>query len=138
MPPNASSVLQPCDQGSIQNLKLSYRKLLLQKYLVAIEAEDLSIKVLDALHKLHSAWYTVKPTTIGNCFRHAEFSKVANSLALQQSTYIKTDPTIDEMFKKLWTLLNCSTISLNEYITTNDDVYIVSIITDKEILDMVI
>ena len=56
LPPNTKSILQPCDQGIIQNLKSYYGKQLLRKYLIAIEAkEDFCINILDALHMLRNA-----------------------------------------------------------------------------------
>ncbi|GFQ98890.1 KICSTOR complex protein C12orf66 homolog [Trichonephila clavata] len=79
--PLYTSVLQPCDQGIIQNMKFFYRKQLLGKYLLAIEAnEDFSIHLLDALHILHFAWNSVTPRTIEYCFHHAGFSKVSDSV----------------------------------------------------------
>ena len=61
LPPNTISILQPCDQGIMQNLKFYYRKQLLRKYLIAIEAkEDFCINILYALHMLRTAWNLVK------------------------------------------------------------------------------
>lgn len=138
LPPNTTSVLQPCDQGIIQNLKFNYRKQLLRKYLVAIEAiEEFSISLLDALHMLRSAWNSVKPTTIENCFRHAGFSKIANSLASQESADIESEPTFNEIFGKVSELLDCPTVSINEYVSIDNDVSTAPILTEKEILEMV-
>lgn len=61
-PPNTASVLHWCDQGII-----------MQNFL-------LSIYLLDALHVLHSAWNSVIPKTIENCFLYGRLSKAANSL----------------------------------------------------------
>uniref|UniRef100_A0A8C4SC05 HTH CENPB-type domain-containing protein n=1 Tax=Erpetoichthys calabaricus TaxID=27687 RepID=A0A8C4SC05_ERPCA len=108
LPPN-TSVLQPCDQGIMQNMKFFYWKQLLRKYLLAIEAnEDFSINLLDALHMLHSAWNSVTPRTIENCFRHAGFSKVSDSLALREMEKedIETEPKLNEMFEKVSVLLD--------------------------------
>lgn len=53
LPPNTTSVLQPCDQGVIKNLKHHYRKIILTKYLTAIEMKQkLDVNVLEALFML--------------------------------------------------------------------------------------
>lgn len=60
------------DQGVIQNLKVHYRKLVIQTQLKAYEkqAESTNISVLDALRLLSKAWARVTEKTIANCFRH--------------------------------------------------------------------
>ena len=74
LPPNTTSKLQPCDQGIIQNLKVHYRHMLLQKMVFAVDnKEQFSVNVLEALRILKSAWCKVTPQTIVNCFRHAGF-----------------------------------------------------------------
>uniref|UniRef100_A0A8C4RRF5 Tigger transposable element-derived protein 4 n=1 Tax=Erpetoichthys calabaricus TaxID=27687 RepID=A0A8C4RRF5_ERPCA len=141
LPPNTTSVLQPCDQGIIQNMKFFYRKQLLRKYLLAIEAnEDFSINLLDALHMLHSAWNSVTPRTIENCFHHAGFSKVSDSLAPKEMEKedIETEPTLNEMFEKVSVLLDCPTVSSEEFVAVDDDnVCTAPIMADKDILEFV-
>ncbi|XP_041369641.1 tigger transposable element-derived protein 4-like [Gigantopelta aegis] len=62
--------------GIIHNLKVHYRKLVIMHKLKAYdEKQDLKISVLDALRMVNQAWVNVTPTTIKNCFRHAEFTK---------------------------------------------------------------
>ena len=74
LPPNTTSVLQPCDQGIIRRLKVHYRHTLMQKSIMAIDnGEEFSVNVLDALWIFHSAWDKVTEQTIANCFSHAGF-----------------------------------------------------------------
>ena len=76
LPPNTTSKLQPCDQGIIQNLKVHYRKYLLIKLIVAIEAkEEFSPNLLDALYLIRLSWDNVSPQTIKNCFDHCGFKQ---------------------------------------------------------------
>ena len=60
LPPNATSRLQPMDQGMIHALKASYHKKLLSKMIAAVdEGKEYSVNLLNALHFLNSAWNAV-------------------------------------------------------------------------------
>jgi hypothetical protein len=62
------------DQGVIENLKVHYRRFLLCDRIKAVdEGKATLVNLLDALHHLRKAWIEVKPTTISNCFRRAQF-----------------------------------------------------------------
>ncbi|CAI6349299.1 unnamed protein product [Macrosiphum euphorbiae] len=80
-PPNATSKLQPLDQGVIKVLKQKYRKKLVQRYLLEMEsvtdAEIPKINVLDAIHYVSIAWDEIKPEVIKNCFNKAYFDNVS-------------------------------------------------------------
>ena len=134
LPPNTTSVLQPCDQGIIQNLKFQYRKLLLRKYLATIEGKkDFCVNVLDACNLLRTAWNLVTPTTIQNCFAHARF--ILNS-ETEQPEENEIDPTLSEMFNRVSSVLNVS-ISLNEYVTVDENVTTAPVLTDTDIVETV-
>ena len=84
LPPNTTSVLQPCDQGIIETLKTHYRKRVLRKLIASIESHGdnkfhLKLTVLDAITMAAAAWDEVKPKTIENCFRHAGFVTSADT-----------------------------------------------------------
>lgn len=69
------------DQGIIQNLKVLYRKEVVERILQSVDAgnpaDDKSITVLDGIRMLHNAWHQVTAETIANCFRHAGFTPLA-------------------------------------------------------------
>ncbi|GBN65043.1 Sodium leak channel non-selective protein [Araneus ventricosus] len=74
LPPNSTCVLQPLDQGIIQNFKATYKKLLLQDMISAIDRkEQLQVSVLNAIFYIDQSWNMVSQKTIANCFRHAGF-----------------------------------------------------------------
>lgn len=77
LPPNATALLQPCDQGIIASLKRHYRASIMQKLLLHIDdGRDITtfkISVLDAIYDLRIAWNRVTPITIQNCFNHSGF-----------------------------------------------------------------
>lgn len=57
LPPNSTSILQPLDQGIIQNLKLNYCKILLKDMIASIDKKvEFRISVLDALCYIGKAW----------------------------------------------------------------------------------
>lgn len=77
-PPNTTSKLQPMDRGIIKNVKHFYRKNLVKRLLLDIEAAGAnipteSISVRDAIDMLTEAWSCVTTNTIHNCFKSAGF-----------------------------------------------------------------
>lgn len=62
------------DQGIIANLKVHYKKFLLREMITKLDAnEKFKPNLLQALRFLQNAWESVKPSTIRNCFREAQF-----------------------------------------------------------------
>ena len=81
LPPNTTSVIQPCDQGIIRNLKGLYRREVVRKIIADIDDTTLTanemarkLSLLDAVHLLSQAWTSVKQQTIANCYRAAGFT----------------------------------------------------------------
>ncbi|XP_041361928.1 jerky protein homolog-like [Gigantopelta aegis] len=83
LPPRTTSVIQPCDQGIIRNLKGHYRSQVVHKIIDDIDADDelsansiaKKLTLLDAIHMLRKAWNNVTSSTIVNCFRKGGFFK---------------------------------------------------------------
>ena len=75
-PPNTTSHSQPMDQGIIENLKCHYKKILLRRWLKAMDmGKEFEFTLLDALHVVRCAWEQVSESTIRNCFAKAKFSE---------------------------------------------------------------
>ena len=68
-PPN---MIQPLDQGIIQQFKKLYRRKLLQKAIASDEARS-AITVLDAVYWTAAAYKEVKPETVKKCFLRSGF-----------------------------------------------------------------
>ena len=71
LPPNTTSILQPCDQGIIQTVKATYRREMCRQVLREIDTSNLSApdiakkrNILDSVLLLNEAWETVDPITI--------------------------------------------------------------------------
>lgn len=92
LPPNATSVLQPLDQGIIQTMKIFYRRQLLQSIIRRAEmCTDVSelkgkITVLDAIYYISNAVKEIKSTTVQRCFEKCGFS--CNSQAPGEETTV--------------------------------------------------
>lgn len=76
LPENTTSVTQPLDQGIISNLKVIYKRDLLNLYWAQLvspgsQSKLSEINLLQAIHLLVSSWKSVEPKTIANCFRRA-------------------------------------------------------------------
>ncbi|EEC12430.1 replication factor A 1, rfa1, putative [Ixodes scapularis] len=95
LPPNATAVLQPPDQGIIRAFKQAYRVgQLLVKLCVGGE---LKIDLLAAIQMLSSAWCEVTRDTIRNCFRHAGLGLGSGvSLSMIGSSQLQVNPDIPE------------------------------------------
>ena len=98
LPPNTTSVLQPCDQGIIQNLKCLYRKRVLRRFIALFDdsgSDDAHYKltVLDAINYAAASWEEVKQETIANCFRKAGFTKVNDGEVVTTTTTSSNGPS---------------------------------------------
>ena len=72
LPPNTTSKTQPMDQGVIRSLKAKYKKMLVWKYISALETQmDFDVMVLVAMIMLNAAWQDITDKCITNCFRKA-------------------------------------------------------------------
>lgn len=93
LPPNATSKLQPLDQGIIKVLKQKYRKKLVQRYLRDMEdTSSTKINVFDSMSYISAAWEEIAPNVIKNCFRKAAFGvwndlQEADGLPLEEEDF---------------------------------------------------
>ena len=74
LPPNTTSLVQPCDAGIIKNFKGFYKKRLIQHYINALrDNKEVDLDLLDALFWMKLSWEMVSEVTIRNSFRKAGF-----------------------------------------------------------------
>ena len=76
LPPNTTTVLQPCDAGIIHSFKCHYKRLFVQNRIDAYDdmqdgiAEQLAnYNIYDALQNSAEAWSMVSSQTISNCWK---------------------------------------------------------------------
>ncbi|XP_045520537.1 tigger transposable element-derived protein 4-like [Pieris brassicae] len=86
LPPNATSKLQPMNQGIIKVLKQGYRTRLIHRYLQEMEDPDSKrpFTVHDAILNIAAAWEAIKPETIQNCFKKAGFRNNVVDVVLKE------------------------------------------------------
>ena len=140
LPPNTTSVLQPMDQGIINNFKVYYRKRIVQRLIVNIESEDPDkITVKDAIDMVDYAWRQVKKETIANCFRKAGFVHVHEDECIIEAAIEDSCVGTDELWETLRTTNHLSPPSLTfeQFITADDNILVSYEPTDAEILDSV-
>ena len=74
LPPNATSKLQPMDQGIIRVLKVRYRKKLLTRLIASVDGHnEFKVSLLDALHFISWAWNDILPAIGKTASRHLDF-----------------------------------------------------------------
>lgn len=72
LPPNCTSLLQPLDQGIIRCVKAEFRKRLVQRLLINIRLKlPTEVNICQAAEMLTGSWWSVKASTISNCWRRA-------------------------------------------------------------------
>ena len=129
LPPNTTSLIQPCDQGIIKNMKGHYRRQVVRKIIADIDKTTLTanelarqLTLLDAVHLLSKAWCSVKTTTIANCFRHAGFA-------------LSDDASLDDAAEPddVQPPEGIDSETFDAYVTHDDDLECTAAPTDEEI-----
>ncbi|XP_049771006.1 tigger transposable element-derived protein 6-like [Schistocerca cancellata] len=116
-PPNATSRLQPLDQGIISLIKRAYRKRLVRAAIRAAENNSATPNwnLLDAIKAIAAAWNSVSAHHMGKCFNRGwRHSNTEDVHGLEDAT------SPDE-----WTVLQDVAnpgISFEEFISVDDDV----------------
>ncbi len=81
LPANTTSLIQPMDQGIIQNWKCHYKSELNRRMVAALDANPTltaldsakAFSLLNAIYLAHESWEKVKQETIINCFAKGGF-----------------------------------------------------------------
>ncbi|XP_063241569.1 tigger transposable element-derived protein 6-like [Bacillus rossius redtenbacheri] len=97
LPKNTTSVLQPLDQGIIQQVKLKYREMLVRSMVLQhnIGKEIKKWDMYRATEAIVTSWRALKPEVIANCFRHANFVTPVDDVPLAVTNPENPDDTDD-------------------------------------------
>jgi len=120
LPPNTTSVLQPCDQGIIYAFKQQYRKRVVRHMLHCMEQQrDAVIDVKIAIDFMHAAWNAVSQSAIVNCFRKAHF--IISPVPVDDEGSVDVDDiplamlTDDE-----WAAVSDGSLTFDQYVSADD------------------
>ena len=98
LPPNATSILQPMDQGVISSLKAHYRGRVVRLLCRALEKKEScpKISILQSMKILADSWEVVTKETIINYFRKAGITP-----AVKQAAIADSDDPLENLQQKL-------------------------------------
>ncbi|XP_070537736.1 tigger transposable element-derived protein 4-like [Ptychodera flava] len=149
LPPNVTSKLQPMDQGIIKNFKCFYRRRVVERSVVALDAGKtmLNIDIKEAIDMIYSSWLKVTSETIANCFRKAQCTHVSScdntSDSRSENADIDTPITSSEEPSCLWETFMSDmesedAVNFSDYVAVDDDLVVCEVPTDDDIVASVL
>ena len=140
LPPNTTSLIQPCDQGIIRSFKTHYRTKLLRRLLLWFESnrgsKKFEISLLDAVNLSLQAWAMVDSNTIANCFKHSGFCHPGTSHLNASVPPFELEEESRNIFDILAQELQLDA-SFEQYLQVDDDVVTEEFMQDEVIVQQV-
>ena len=138
LPANATSKLQPMDQGIINNVKALYRNKVLSKLICSLDrGADSTVTLLDALHYINVAWDEISQTTIRKCFQKCGIGKDSEQCASEDNTPVQSE--IQQQLQLLQDsgVTGLEDITPEDYITVDSEVVVAEELTTESIVAQV-
>ncbi|XP_072142055.1 tigger transposable element-derived protein 4-like [Dermacentor andersoni] len=134
LPANTTAVLQPMDQGIIKNVKVLYRRHLLERMILCMDnSAKYEVSLLSAIHMLARAWDRVKQETIANCFRACGFmaasSEDASEISAEEASTSELDGTNFGYA--------LGDVNFEDYVAIDKAVETCGALTDSEIVEII-
>lgn len=143
-PPNVTSIMQPMDQGVLENIKKNYRRLFLEHLLAYTEKEDIinglrKITLKNVIYWVSQAWDSVRASTIqkswsktidfeNSCDSEEDIplSELASKFRGRKEMLCETDKNEEEeksLFELMQTIEGCENVTRQDVVewTTADD-----------------
>lgn len=116
LPPNTTSIAQPLDRGIINSFKVHYRRDLINKTILKLDAGNATnIDVLEAIYGIQSAWRLVTSDCIANCFVNAKI--IPRQF---DADIVKVSQPEDNMAASLQAL-DAEGVNFNDYVTVDEN-----------------
>ena len=141
LPPNATSIMQPLDQGIILSAKRRYKKKLAERYLACVEnnkdANSLlkALNIVQATNMIASSWRETSSTIIQNCFRKAGFKHHAVDPASETEEDPLPAPAPD-----VWNRVQrwLGDMQFDEFVASEPEAATAQPMSDQEIVNIVL
>jgi len=144
LPPNTTSLIQPMDQGVLENMKRRYRKELLKKLLLADtdNSQDpelgviefwKSLNVKDVMFLVAKAWDEISSSSI-----RASWNKL---IGQDSADLVEETPVIPEMLETIECIAGCSNCdesNIQEWISMDKDDQGYQLLSDDQIVQSVV
>ena len=140
LPPNATSIMQPLDQGIILSAKRRYKKKLAERYLACVEnnkdANSLlkALDIVQATNMIAASWRETSSTIIQNCFRKAGFKHHA----VDPVSEIQEDP-LPAPAPDVWNRVQrwLGDVQFDEFAASEPEAATAQPMSDQDIVDLV-
>ena len=140
LPPNATSIMQPLDQGIILSAKRRYKKKLAERYLTCVEnnkdANSLlkALDIVQATNMIAASWRETSSTIIQNCFRKAGFKHHA----VDPVSEIQEDP-LPTPAPDVWNRVQrwLGDVQFDEFAASEPEAATAQPMSDRDIVDLV-
>ena len=140
LPPNATSIMQPLDQGIILSAKRRYKKKLAERYLTCVEnnkdANSLlkALDIVQATNMIAASWRETSPTIIQNCFHKAGFKHHA----VDPASELQEDP-LPAAAPDVWNRVQrwLGDVQFDEFAASEPEAPKAQPMSDQDIVDLV-